>query len=149
MMAVRAACFPPSDRRFARSVEQVMGATNGDLSSPEGIALVQATLRKSYPVAVLHPGETAIEAHRDGSGPADESIASWLSAVYERHSVAAYTLSLRVVGDPALAERAVELAFSEIARVTPTSVAVEAIEPTIQAAVCRFALAALRSSVTR
>ncbi len=90
-----------------------------------------------------------VEVHCDGPSKDGDPALSWLSAVYDRHSVAAYTLSLRVVGDPALAERAVELAFSEIARVTPTSVAVEAIEPTIQAAVCRFALAALRSGATR
>jgi len=145
MMAVRAACFPPSDRRFARSVEQVMGATNGDLASPEGIALVQATLRKSYPVAVLHPGETAIEAHRDGSGPADESIASWLSAVYERHGGLVYGLAVRILGGATHAEDVVERAFLEVARTGGTALTVADAGRDVCAEACRLSIATLRA----
>ena len=52
-MRVLAACNPKSDAGFAERVRRVVAQDQWDLGSPEGIALVQAVLRQSYPMAAV------------------------------------------------------------------------------------------------
>lgn len=94
---------------------------------------------------MLHPGETAIEAHRDGSGPAHESIGSWLSAVYECHSGLVYGLVLRILGGATHAEDVVERAFLEVARTGGTALTVADAGRDVCAEACRLSIATLRA----
>ena len=69
-------CFPASDVIFGERVRRVIAHNRWDLQSPEGIALMQAVLRRSYPMAtVLREVQTLdggwqptriVAVHRDG-----------------------------------------------------------------------------------
>jgi hypothetical protein len=74
---VLAVCFPATDLTFGERVRRAVDRGPWDLASPEGIALMQALLRESYPMAtVLLRGAQlgggwrptlVLDVHRDGS----------------------------------------------------------------------------------
>jgi hypothetical protein len=74
---VLAVCFPATDVRFGERVRRVIDRGSWDLASPEGIALIQALLRESYPMATVLPSDAqlgggwqptlVLDVHRDGS----------------------------------------------------------------------------------
>ncbi len=76
MNDIVALCFPTSDADFRARVRAFLDAGSWELDSPEGVALLQALLRESFPVAaVVHrphevmPGvriPRVVEVYRDG-----------------------------------------------------------------------------------
>jgi hypothetical protein len=86
MTRVLAVCFPPTDVSFGERVRHVVERGRWDLASPEGIALMQALLRESYPMTIVLSRDVrleggwrstlVLEVHRDGpTGPDETRIA--------------------------------------------------------------------------
>ncbi len=55
MSRVLAVCFPVADLSFGERVRRFVEQDRWDLASPTGIALMQALLRESYPLATVRP----------------------------------------------------------------------------------------------
>lgn len=76
MTRVLPVCFPATDLQFGERVRRVVDRGLWDLASPEGIALMQALLRESYPMATVLPRDAqlgggwlltlVLDVHRDG-----------------------------------------------------------------------------------
>ena len=91
MSRVLPICFPASDVIFGERVRRVIARSRWDLQSPEGIALMQAVLRKNYPLATVLPEIRTLDGawqpirvvavHRDGrQGRSDQR--SWHGSVH-------------------------------------------------------------------
>ncbi|GAC1663977.1 MAG: hypothetical protein NVS9B8_03660 [Candidatus Limnocylindrales bacterium] len=126
-----------------------MSQDRWDLGTPEGIALIEAILRQTYPMAAVvgHDGVWAggirrtivLDVYRDGPPGAAERELSWLRAVYERSGVPAYRTAVELLGEGAPAERAVEQAFRELRRSVTEGVSVAAGGAAVESATRRHA----------
>ena len=148
MSRVLAICLPASDVGFGERVKRVVAQDRWDLDSPEGLALMQAVLRGSYPKAtVLSHGVAAggqrrtvvLDVYRDGHPEAAALATSWVEAVYDRSGTSAYRIAARILGEGAAAEWAVEQAFRDLRRSVPEDLSVEAGGAAIEAAALQLA----------
>jgi hypothetical protein len=62
MKAVVPVCFPAADVQFGQRVRTFVYGHRWHLDSPEGVALLQALLRESYPMATVIPGRRRLSA---------------------------------------------------------------------------------------
>lgn len=149
MTRILPVCLPASDVGFAERVRRVLSQDRWDLDSAEAIALMQAVLRQSYPMATVlsHDGVWAggqrrtvvLDVYRDGAPGAAELEVRWAGAVYDRSGVAAYRLATRILGDGAAAELVVERAFREVRWSVEAGLSVEAGGAAVEAAARRLA----------
>ncbi len=124
MTRVVAACLPSSDAGFGERVRHVIDQGRWDLGSPEGIRLVQAVLRRSYPMATVvgHGGvwsggvrrTVLLDVYRDGTPDAARDAMRWIGAVYDLGGPSAFRAAFRILGDGAASEEVVERAFRQI-----------------------------------
>lgn len=143
MTRVLAACNPKSDAGFAERVRRVVAQDQWDLGSPEGIALVQAVLRQSYPMAaVLSRGgmwsggvrrTLVLDVFRDGSPEGADLAGKWTRAVYDHSGPTAYRAAARILGEGRGSEEVVEEAFRDVLRFARAGLSVEAAGLQIQA----------------
>jgi len=140
---VLAACNPKSDAGFAERVRRVVAQDQWDLGSPEGIALVQAVLRQSYPMAaVLSRGGVwsggvrralVLDVFRDGPPEGADLAGKWTRAVYDYSGPTAYRAAARILGEGRESEEVVEEAFRDVLRLAQAGLSVEAAGLQIQA----------------
>lgn len=144
-------CVPASDVGFAERVRHVVAQDRWDVDSPEGIALVEAVLRQSYPLATVH-GHGVSAAHRrrtvvldvfrDGAPGAADPLAGWIEAVYERSAAGAYRAVCGILGEGRAAESVVEQAFCELRRSQRAGSSIEEGASSVEAVAVRLARAA-------
>lgn len=148
MSRVLATCLPASDVGFGERVRQVVSRDSWDLDSPEGLALMQAVLRGSYPRATLRTHGVwagtrrrtiVVEVYRDGPPEAAALALRWAEAVYDQSGGTAYRLAARILGEGGVAEWAVEQAFRDLRRSAPEDLSVEAGGAAIEAAAVQLA----------
>ncbi len=148
MTRVLAVCLPASDAGFGERVRHVVAQDRWDLDSPEGLALMQAVLRGTYPMAtVLSHGvasggrqrTVAVDVYRDGHPGAAALAMRWAEAVFDRSGASAYRLAARILGEGTAAEWAVEQAFRDLRRWHPVDMSVEAGGTAIETAAIRMA----------
>lgn len=148
MSRVLAVCLPASDVEFGERVRQVVSQDRWDLDSPEGLALMQAVLRGTYPTATVRSHGVSsggrrrtvvIDVYRDGPPEAAARAVRWAEAVYDRSGTSAYRLAARILGEGGAAEWAVEQAFRDLRRSVPDDLSVEAGGAAIEAAAVRLA----------
>ena len=149
MSRVLAVCQPISDAAFGERVRHVVAQDRWDLDSPEGIALMQAILRQSYPMATVvgHDGvwsggrrrTVVIDVWRDGLTTDVDHVTRWANAVYDQGAGPAYRAAMRIVGDTGAAEAILEQAFRELIRQEPRGASVEDAVRHLGAAVVRLA----------
>jgi hypothetical protein len=149
MSKVIPVCYPGTDAGFGERVRRVVADDRVHLDALDGVALVQAVLRATYPLAavVATDGVSAggvrqtvvLDVYRDGF-PGDAARADrWTQAVYERSGAAAYRAVVRILGEGAAAESVVERAFREVRRSAPADFSVEAGGAGVEAAAIRLA----------
>ena len=153
MSKVIPVCYPGSDPGFAERVRRVVADDRVNLDSLDGIALVQAVLRATYPLASVVPTDgvsaggvrrtVVLDVYRDGLPGAAARADRWTEAVYEWSGAAAYRAVVRILGEGAAAESVVERAFREVRRSTPAGSSVEGAGADIEAAAVRLANEAL------
>jgi hypothetical protein len=158
MSPVEAICVPASDVTFGDRVRGLIRNEHWDLQSPEGIGLMQALLRGSYPNATVlpramgHPEVPAaplmLEVVRDGGRTGTEIAAAWLSLVRERNDADLQDLASRIVADPRDVADVVDRAFHSVAARTSPSIDAESVGPALRVAVVRFAISAMRTRST-
>lgn len=100
-----AVCVPPTDLKFGEWVRRLIADDAWDLGSPEGIALMQAVLRETYPESTVKPGARTLDGgarptlvldvSRDGT--ADSGV-DRAAASYDRAGAAAYRDALSILG---------------------------------------------------
>lgn len=147
-----AACLPSSDIAFGDRVSRIVERDEWDLDGPAGVALLQASLRQSYPMATVTPYDgvraggarrtVILHVDRDGAEATRMLAAWWTESVYDRSGAKAYGVAARLLGDGAAAEAAVEEAFAEIRRATLGAVGVDAAGDAVVAAARPLATAA-------
>ena len=124
MMRVLTACNPASDAGFGERVRDVVARDTWDLASPEGVALVQAVLRETYPLATVTSRDgvwsggvrrtSVLDVHRDGLPGANRLELRWPQAVYDQSGASVYRAVVRIVGEGERAEQIVEEAFRSL-----------------------------------
>ncbi len=159
MSRVVAVCQPTSDAGFGERVRHVVAQDRWDLDSPEGIALMQAILRETYPMATVvgHDGvwsggqrrTVIVDVWRDGLTTDVDSVTRWANAVYDQGAGAAYRAALRIVGDTGTAAAILEDAFREVIRQEPRPSSVEDAVRHFEASVVRLANAIRGSTPTQ
>jgi hypothetical protein len=110
---VLAVCFPATDIGFGERVRSAIAADHWDLTSPEGLALMESVLRQRYPLATVRRESRTLEGRRAPTivvdvyrdGPADRPDGStpWAAALFERSGAASYGSALGIVGDESVA----------------------------------------------
>ena len=145
---VLAACIPPSDAGFRERVRHVVSQDRWNLDSLEGIALMQAVLRGTYPMAtVLGHGVSAggvrrtvvLDVFRDGGPGAAAFAMRFAEAVYDRSAGTAYRAAALILGEGAAAELVVERAFREFHGSVASGLSVDAAGAAIEAEALRLA----------
>ena len=125
MTVVVPAFYPAGDLSFREAAQHVLEGREWDFDSDEGVALLQAVLQTSYPMAAVvadrssesgWAGRTFLDFHRDGTPVLATATLAWLSAVYDLAAQPAYQVTLRLLGDTGRAEAVVEVAFAELVR---------------------------------
>jgi hypothetical protein len=61
---VLAVCFPATDISFGERVRAAIGTDHWDLTSLEGLALMQSVLRQSYPLATVRRESRTLDGRR-------------------------------------------------------------------------------------
>lgn len=147
-MRVHAACQPATDVGFSERVRRVVSQDRWDLNSVEGVALMQAVLRETFPMAtVLSHGVSAgsvrrtvaLDVYRDGVPGVMDRTVRWTQAVYDLSGAGAYRAAAQVLGDGRAAEGAVERAFREVRPSAVSMPSVEAGGAAVEAASRRIA----------
>lgn len=148
MSRVIAVCIPASDVVFDERVRHVVSQDRWNLDTSEGIALMQAVLRGTYPMAtVLGHGVSAggqrrtvvLDIYRDGDPGAAAVAMRFVEAVYARSAGTAYRVATRILGEGPAAELVVEKAFSEFRYAVADGLSVGAAGAAIEAAAVRLA----------
>lgn len=151
MNRVMAVCLPATDHGFRERVRRLVDQDRWDLDSAEGLALMQAVLRGSYPLAtVLSHGvaagsrrrTVALDVYRDGHPGSDAVAMPWVEAVFDQVGTSAYRAAARILGDGAAAEWVVEQAFRDLRRSVTGGWSLETGAAAIEAAAVRLANAA-------
>lgn len=145
MNRVLAVCTPDTDQTFGEHVRGVVADDRFDLRSPEGVALIEALLRKSYPMATVLPKDIGVaggwhatlvvEVDRDGLGRG-----AWREAVEDRSGGAAVELAMGILDDGVAASAIVEQALDEVTSSPVSSLSVDAGGTAMEAATQRLAI---------
>lgn len=122
MSHVLARCRPETDAGFQERVRTLTTRETWDLASAEGVALMQAVLRATYPLATVAEYDgvwsggqrrtTVVEVDRDGL--IREPVLDRHDRLYAHSGHAAYRAAAEIVGEGAVAERVVGAAFGEV-----------------------------------
>lgn len=157
MSRVLAVCTPDSDLSFGEHVRGVVAEDRFDLRSPEGVALIEALLRKSYPMATVLPKDIGaaggwhatlvVEVDRDGlgdRGATDEEGTrghlAWVESVHGQSGGQAFETAMGILHDSDAAAAIVEQAFDEVAGSSDSGTSVEAGGAAVEAATHRLAI---------
>ncbi len=156
MDRVVAICTPPTDIGFGEHVRAIIAGGRFDLDGPEGVALMQALLRESFPRAIVQPGLVrssagaaaphTLHVHRDGSTAVPGSAVTQVGTAYDRFGPEAYRTAVQVSGDAAAAEAIVEQVFTATLSAMWADMPVEHAGPAVLGEVRRLSHAARRSA---
>lgn len=146
---ILAVCRPQTDLGFAERVRHVVAEDRWNPDAPEALAVVQAVLRQSYPLATVvgHDGVSAggirrtvvLDVYRDGvPGVRDERLRRHRAA-YEQYAGGVYGVAVRALGEGSDAEAVVERAFAELWHAAADGMSIDAVEAALNAAAVRLA----------
>ena len=127
MTDVVPAFYPAGDRTFREAAQHVLEGRDWDFESDAGVALLQAVLQTSFPMATVvadrssesgWAARTFVDFFRDGAASIAQETLAWLSAVYDLAGQPAYQMTLRLLGETRRAEAVVQEAFADLVRDT-------------------------------
>ena len=147
MSHVLTRCHPETDAAFAERVRQLLARDTWDLDAPEGVALMQAVLRATYPLATVveHDGFWAggqrhtIVVDVDRDGLVRRAVLERVDRLYAHSGRAAYRAAAEIVGEGSLAEDIVASAFADVRETLTDDWSVDVVGAAVVAAARRLA----------